>query len=113
MEREHNSGSAKGNLKEEVKNYRPVSLLPGFSKVMETILPRCIAQHLGKHNILSTNQHGFREGHSAADLHFLRPSKWSAGFEQKSTFTIVAVHVRRGRAWSLAALCHHLKDPRR
>jgi hypothetical protein len=45
-----------------VSNYRPVSLLTSFSKILETLMQRRILKHLTNYNILSTEQYGFRLG---------------------------------------------------
>ena len=42
-------------------NYRPVSLLPGFSKVFEKAMYCRLNQHLQTNNILATEQYGFRK----------------------------------------------------
>ena len=46
-------------------NYRPVSLLPAFSKILERIY-NCLINFLNKYSILSCNQYGFRKNHSTA-----------------------------------------------
>ncbi len=49
------------------QNYRPISMLPVFSKVFEKVfLSRCV-NFCGKHNLLSSNQFGFRSGKSTVD----------------------------------------------
>ena len=45
-------------------NYRPISLLPCFEKILERLLARRIISFLEKHSILYKLQFGFREGHS-------------------------------------------------
>jgi hypothetical protein len=41
-------------------NYRPISLLPAFSKVLENVLYVRMYQHLINNNILVDEQFGFR-----------------------------------------------------
>ena len=55
----HKKGS-----KEEVSNYRPISLTCIASKLMEHIFKKNIMQHLLQHNLLVPNQHGFTNGRS-------------------------------------------------
>ena len=43
-------------------NYRPISVLPVFAKVLERILFNRLYSFLDSHNILSDNQYGFRKG---------------------------------------------------
>ena len=45
-------------------NYRPISLTPICSKIMEHIIYHSIMNHLNLNNILIDNQHGFRANHS-------------------------------------------------
>ena len=47
-------------------NYRPVSVLPAFSKILERIVYNRLINFLNKFNILSSNQYGFRKNHSTA-----------------------------------------------
>jgi len=44
----------------KVTNYRPVSLLPSFSKIFETVTQRRTVTHLTNCTILSTEQYDFR-----------------------------------------------------
>jgi hypothetical protein len=53
----------KGN-KENMANYRPISLLTSFSKVFERIIYDRLLQHIEDKNILATEQFGFRPGAS-------------------------------------------------
>ena len=47
-------------------NYRPVSILPAFSKILEKVVYNRLLKFLNKFNILSDNQYGFRKHHSTA-----------------------------------------------
>jgi hypothetical protein len=49
-----------------VQNYRPVSVLPIFSKLLERIVYNRITNYINKHNILFDNQYGFRKNHSTS-----------------------------------------------
>ena len=44
--------------------YRPISLLSVFSKIFEKLLANRIFSFLQRKNLLSPNQHGFREDKS-------------------------------------------------
>lgn len=56
----------KGKI-DECKNYRPISILPGFSKILETIIHRRLNNYLETNSLLSKNQYGFRKGRSTND----------------------------------------------
>ena len=45
-------------------NYRPISLLPCFSKILERLIYNRLDNFLSLHNILHPNQYGFRKHHS-------------------------------------------------
>ena len=47
-------------------NYRPVSVLPAFSKFLERIVYKRLDSFLNKYKILSCNQYGFRKNHSTS-----------------------------------------------
>ena len=50
----------------EITNYRPISLLPGLSKVFEKLLHQQINEHLTTNSILTETQFGYRAGHGTA-----------------------------------------------
>ena len=56
--------------KYNVTNYRPVSLLPVFSKVLEKAMHNRLNHHLNTHNILVPEQHAFERGVSTEDVAF-------------------------------------------
>ena len=56
----------KGGSTEEVNNYRPISLLPIFDKIIEKIMHKQLYAFLEEHNILFKNQFGFRKKCSTA-----------------------------------------------
>lgn len=47
-------------------DFRPISILPCLSKVLEKVLALQIRSHLDQHSLLYPLQSGFREGHSCA-----------------------------------------------
>lgn len=47
-------------------NYRPVSLLPQFSKILEKLYNIRLDNFINKHNLLHDNQYGFRNNRSTA-----------------------------------------------
>ena len=54
----------KKGIREDISNYRPVSVLPIFSKIFEKIMYNRLISFLEKNNILYNNQYGFRSGYS-------------------------------------------------
>lgn len=57
----------KAGERENIENYRPISLLPTLAKILEKIINKRLKGFLEKNNILSSNQHGFRERKSTND----------------------------------------------
>ena len=55
----HKSGS-----RSELSNYRPISLLPLFSKIYEKAMHKRLYHHLEQNNSIFNAQFGFRAGHS-------------------------------------------------
>ena len=47
-----------------INNYRPISLLPVVSKVMEKILANQLSSYFESKKLFVNNQYGFRDGHS-------------------------------------------------
>jgi len=54
----------KGDSAEEVNNYRPISLLSIFDKIIEKVMYKRLYSFLEQHNILFENQFGFRKNNS-------------------------------------------------
>ena len=48
----------------EFANYRPISILPILSKILEKIVLKRLVDFLNEHNILNKSQFGFRKHHS-------------------------------------------------
>ena len=53
----------KGNPK-ELANYRPVSILPATSKVLEEVVRKQVSDFFEKNGLLPYHQHGFRPSRS-------------------------------------------------
>jgi Reverse transcriptase (RNA-dependent DNA polymerase) len=45
---------------QDMNNYRPISLLCTFSKILEKIVFLCLTKYINHHNLLSDHQFGFR-----------------------------------------------------
>ena len=53
----------KGSLN-DISNYRPISLLPSISKILEKLIFKQLSTYLNEHKVLYASQYGFRAGHS-------------------------------------------------
>ena len=66
----------------ECSNYRPISVLPVFSKVLEAAVLARLVSFLDAHQILSPQQYGFRRGRSTTDaVQALLDFVWEAAEE--------------------------------
>ncbi|KAJ0176374.1 hypothetical protein K1T71_007553 [Dendrolimus kikuchii] len=57
----------KNGLKNTPENYRPISLLPIFSKILEKIVNSRLSKYMETFNIISNIQFGFRQNKSTED----------------------------------------------
>ena len=65
-------------------NYRPISLLPVISKVLEKVIYFRLYNFLNKNNVLYSSQYGFRSGHSTMHAVTELLSTVLTGFENKN-----------------------------
>jgi len=56
----------KSDDKSEISNYRPISLLPLFSKILEKIMYKRLFKYLEQNNLLTDSQYGFRQNYSTS-----------------------------------------------
>jgi len=54
----------KEDIKSDPNNYRPVSILPVVSKIIEKVIFKQLYEYLTDNNLLAVSQHGFRPMHS-------------------------------------------------
>lgn len=57
-----------GKTENDIKCFRPVSLVPAMSKVLEQIILDRLLQHLRENNHIWPNQYGFTKGRSTVDM---------------------------------------------
>ena len=58
------------------KNYRPVALLPIFSKILERVMFNQLVEYLDSNKLIHPNHHGSRSGHSTATALIQMYDKW-------------------------------------
>ena len=61
----------KSGEKNVFTNYRPISLLPQFSKILDKLYNNRLDMFINKCNILSPSQYGFRSSMSTMRLYLL------------------------------------------
>ena len=66
----------KGGPKSDPSNYRPISVLPVLSKIIEKHITKHIFAYLNKYDILHKSQSGFRKNHSCNTALISLLDKW-------------------------------------
>ena len=54
----------KKNDQSDIKNYRPISVLPNISKLFENVMQTQLMEYFTSHNLLASQQYGFRSNRS-------------------------------------------------
>ena len=92
------------------KNYCPVSVLSGVSKVFEKLVNNRIVDHIEKWGLFSGFQYGFRSSRSTADLQTVVSYRVALTFNRFGTTRAVAVATSKAfdRIWH-AGLLHNRK----
>jgi hypothetical protein len=67
----------KGGSRSSLQNYRPITMLPIGSKVMESIVAEELDSLLFQSNLLHENQHGFRKGRSCVTNLLCAADAWT------------------------------------
>ena len=85
--------------KHDYNNYRPISLLSSFSKLMEKVVARQIVGFLNYHNLLYKHQYGFRANHNCSQpvLHFT--DKIYNALNQKPSAATLAIFIDLKKAF--------------
>ena len=81
--------------KSEVRFYRPISLLPIISKILERHIHSLLFNHLSSHNTLSANQFGFRPGRSTITPLLIAVHKWHLALEKRQQIGCVFFDLRK------------------
>ena len=71
------------------KNYRPVSLLPITSKILERVVYEQLVKYLEDNCILHPSHHGFRKNHSTTTALLEMYSSWVEAYEQDKVTAVV------------------------
>ena len=71
------------------KNYRPVSLLPITSKILERVVYNQLIKYLEDNKLLNPSHHGFRQNHSTATALLEMHSSWVEAVEEDKITAVV------------------------
>ena len=78
-----------------VSNYRPVSLLPATSRLLERALKVQVSEFLSQENLFPASQFGYRKNHSCEDALVLAVSKWMQAKTAHETTGVVMVDLSK------------------
>ena len=76
-------------------NYRPISVLPAISKIMEKILYNQLYSYLSKFRLLSDSQFGFRKFHSTATALLDCTNDWYVNLDRKMFNLVVLIDLKK------------------
>ena len=85
----------KGGEKKHFTNYRPVSLLPQFSKVLEKLFHSRLSNFIDRYSILNDNQYGFRKNRSTSLALLELVEKLTAGLDNKDITIGIFVDLKK------------------
>ena len=76
-------------------NYRPISVLPAISKIMERILHDQLYNYLTKFDLFSDTQFGFRKFHSTAGALLDCTNEWYINLDRKMFNLVVLIDLKK------------------
>ena len=76
-------------------NYRPISILPAASKVMEMYIADMLKAHLETNNLLYPLQSGFRQGHSTQSLLLKFTDSWYKSLDNGNFVGVVFLDISK------------------
>lgn len=89
----------KGGPRNNINNYRPISVLPLFSKILEQVINVRLSSYLEKNNIIVKQQYGFQKNKSTEKALLYMKDTLINSFENKlytvGIFWIFARHLIR------------------
>ena len=81
----------KKNKKIYTSNFRPVSLLPIFSKIAERAVFCQIVDYMEKNNLLHPSHHGFRSKHNTSTALLQMMDVWLEAFDEDEVTAVIMV----------------------
>lgn len=85
----------KSGKRSQVSNYRPVTLLPVISKVLERLIVNRIVDHFENNKLYATEQHGFRKNHSCLSNLLLTLNDWTEVVDRGSTIHVCYIDISK------------------
>ena len=85
----------KNGKHEEINNYRPISLLPQFSKIFEKMFIRKMLLFIDRNNILYKNQYGFIAKYSTVHAHIHNYNFLTSGFQKNNKMASIFLDLKK------------------
>lgn len=79
----------KSGKKGQVRNYRPISILPVVAKIVEKEVHRQIYSYVVEHNLLHPSQHGFRQKRSTQTTLLNAVDQWLKSMDDSEITGVV------------------------
>ena len=79
----------------DMSNYRPISLLSTFSKILEKLVHTRLYDYLDSNNLISQNQFGFRPNHSTTHPMSLLLNKLSSALNAKKHSIVIFCDLKK------------------
>lgn len=80
---------------DDINNYRPISILPILSKVLEKHVHDCLSSYLHEHNLLHKTQSGFRSQHSCESALVHMIDSWLDAMDNGKMVGVVLVDFKK------------------
>ena len=85
----------KGGAKDEINNYRPISILPILSKLLEKLIQQNLMGYLNAYDVLHQSQSEFRSGHSTETALMLMNERWLKAINDGNIIGTIMVYFRK------------------
>ena len=85
----------KSGDKKDLSNYRPISILPIISKVMERLVYNKLIEFIDKNKLLSDSQFGFRSRHSCSDAMLSILDDIYSGLNNRKKVCVVSLDIKK------------------
>ena len=85
----------KGDPKKEIENWKPISILPLFSKLLEKVVHNRLYGFLQSNSLLSETQFGFRKGHSMTNALQHLVESVNSGINRGETPLSIFIDIRK------------------
>ena len=85
----------KGDPKKEIENWRPISILPLFSKLLEKVVHNRLYGFLQSNSLLSETQFGFCKGHSMTNALQHLVESVNSGIDRGETPLAIIIDIRK------------------